>query len=81
MKLAEIRGKGKGRHAWVNPKLKSIHAYQRVKRHENEFLRQRVKGESRSQAILKARKVEHKGMSKHQIHVYEGRLGSLARWG
>jgi hypothetical protein len=33
----------------------------------------------RNRAIREALKAEHRGMTMHQIHVYEGRLSAIAR--
>ena len=76
MRLAKIK---KGR-VWVNPKLKGD-ARKRVTQHMKVFKQYRKKGCSRHEAILAARKAEHKGLSKHEIHKYEGKLGALARYG
>jgi len=76
LRLANIK---KGR-IWVNPKVKGD-ARRRVTRHMKVFKQYRKKGCSRHKAIMEARKAEHKGMTKKQVHKYEGKLGALARYG
>lgn len=76
LRLAKIKN---GR-VWVNPKLTGD-ARKRVTRHMKVFKQLRKKGCSRHKAIMMARKAEHKGMTKKQIHRYEGKLGALARYG
>lgn len=74
MKLAKISD---GR-IWVNPEIKGD-ARRRVERHMRVFKEARKEGYSRTEAIAKAKKAEHKGMSQHQISVYEGKLSVIAR--
>jgi hypothetical protein len=76
LRLAKVN---KGR-IWINPKLKGD-ARRRVLRHMKVFKELRKKGVSRREAIMEARKAEHVGMTKHQIHAYEGKLGALAKYG
>ena len=76
MRLARIR---KGR-IWLSPKLKGEQR-RHVLRHMKVFRECRGKGFPRQKSILLARKAEHRGLSKHEVHVYEGELGALARYG
>lgn len=80
MKLAGFKGKGDSKHAWVNPKIRG-ETRERLMRHQKTFLRERAKGASRTEAIQKARRAEHMGLTKKQIQRYEGKLGALARHG
>jgi hypothetical protein len=43
------------------------------------YIRCKNNGLSRRKAIEEALKAEHRGMTEHQIHVYEGHVGALAR--
>jgi hypothetical protein len=52
----------------------------RVKRHEEAEYNGRRNGLTQRQAHRKALKVEHRGMTPHQVSVYEGKLGAVARW-
>lgn len=63
----------------LDPALKGPNR-QRVKKHMKVYLKRRRAGDSFTAAVKAARKAEHRGLSKKQIQVYEGRLGALARW-
>jgi phage I-like protein len=63
----------------INPMIKG-ETRERILRHEKEFLRRRRSGWSFTRSVMEARKVEHRGMTKHQIKVYEGRIGAMTRW-
>lgn len=38
------------------------------------------RGMSFTSSIKEARRREHRGMSKKQVRIYEGKLGAIARW-
>jgi hypothetical protein len=63
---------------WINPQVKG-ESRRRVQRHMRTFQKARAEGDSRAEAIRKARKSEHRGMTAHQVQVYEGRLSAIAR--
>ena len=92
MKLAGFKHKGeKPRHigrtgshpktlkVWVNSKIKGD-MKRRIIRHQETLLKELNNGKSYSEALRLARKAEHDGMTKHQIHVFEGKVGAIARW-
>ena len=53
----------------------------RLKRHMRVYRELRKNGYSRTVAIKRARRAEHRGMTKAEIFKYEGELGSIARRG
>ena len=75
MRLAKLNGNGS---IYVNPHIKG-EARTRVKRHMRVFKKAKQEGCSRNEAIRKARKAEHRHMTKHEVFVYEGRLSAIAR--
>jgi len=62
---------------------KKISLRSRLRRHERvekKLMTRRRNPLPYKQAHQQALKAEHKGMTKHQIFAYEGKLGSIARW-
>lgn len=81
---SRLAGYGKKGRIWVNPKVpkkfRGINVRKRLISHEKAEIKFRKAGLSYRKAHKRALKVEHKGLSKRQIWVYEGKLGSIARW-
>jgi hypothetical protein len=63
---------------WINPDIQG-EARTRVKRHMKVFQQSQKEGKLYKESIKLALKAEHKGMTKHQVFVYEGRLSAIAR--
>jgi hypothetical protein len=80
-KIAGYDGKGR---IWVNPKVPSrfrgINVRKRLLTHEKTEIKLRKLGLPYKHAHKLATKVEHKGLSRKQVAVYEGLLGAIARW-
>lgn len=68
---------------YIHPKVprsfKGITVRSRLVAHERTEYKLMQKGMSYRQAHAKALKVEHRGLSKKEIAVYEGKVGSIAR--
>jgi hypothetical protein len=83
---SRLAGYGKRGPIYVNPnvpvKYRGIDMKRRLLRHEvvERRLRQKL-GLSYREAHRLALKAEHEGLTKRQICIYEGKLGSIARWG
>jgi hypothetical protein len=82
---SRLAGYGKRGKIWVNPHVptvfRGIRMKERLKRHEKVERKLRLKeGLTYHEAHREALKKEHKGLQKRQIAVYEGKLGSIARW-
>jgi hypothetical protein len=81
---SRLAGYNKRGRVWINPKIpkrfKGINLRKRLKAHEITERRLRKRGLSYKKAHKEALKVEHKGLTKKQIRIYEGKLGSIARW-
>jgi len=82
---SRLAGYGKRGKIWVNPHVpttfKGITMKIRLLRHEKVERKLRLKqGLTYREAHKKALKKEHKGLTKHQIQVYEGKNGAIARW-
>jgi hypothetical protein len=84
-KLAGISRNGK---PWVNPhvpktitiRTKRIDMHSKLRKHERVEHAHMKKGMPYPQAHQIALKHEHKNMTPHQIAVYEGHNGAVARW-
>ena len=65
-------------HIWINAEIpRGMRG--RVRKHEQTEYRLRKEGMSQHEAHAKALKAEHKGMTRHQVAVYEGTLGAIAK--
>ena len=68
----------------VNPHVprsfRGIKVRSRLLRHEKVERKLRRSGMSYRRAHRRALKSEHRGLSKRQVSMYEGKLGSIARW-
>ena len=64
----------------VPESFRGIKVRSRLVRHEKVERKLRKSGMSYRKAHRRALKSEHAGLTKHQISVYEGKLGSVARW-
>jgi hypothetical protein len=82
--VSRIAGYGKRWRIWINPKVprkfKGINMRQRLKIHEKTEIKLRKQGLPYKKAHKLATKVEHKGLTRKQIRIYEGKLGAIARW-
>jgi len=81
---SRLAGYGKRGPIRVNPHVprsfRKIKMRSRLVRHERVERRLRRSGMSYRKAHRKALKSEHAGLTKHQISVYEGKLGATSRW-
>jgi hypothetical protein len=81
---SKIAGYGKKGRIWVNPnvpwKFKGVDVRRRLLRHEKTEIKLRKEGLPYKLAHKLATKHEHKGLTRKQISIYEGKLGSIARW-
>jgi len=81
---SKIAGYGKRGRTWINPKVprrfKGIDVRRRLLIHEKTEIKLRKQGLPYKKAHKLATKAEHKGLTKRQIFIYEGKLGSIARW-
>jgi len=81
---SKIAGYGKKGRIWINPRVpwrfKGIDVRRRLLRHEKVEIKLRKQGLPYRKAHELATEEEHKGLTKRQIAVYEGKLGSIARW-
>jgi len=81
---SRLAGYGRRGRIWVNPKVpktyKGISMRSRLLKHEKVERKLRIeKGLSYPEAHKEALKAEHSGLTKKQVRVYEGKLGSIAR--
>ena len=84
MRRSRLAGYGRRGRIRINRHVprsfRGIKVRSRLLRHEKVERRLRRSGLSYRKAHRKALKSEHKGLSKKQIAIYEGKLGSVARW-
>ena len=81
---SKIAGYGKRGRIWINPKVarrfRGIDVRRRLLIHEKTEIKLRKQGLPYKKAHKLATKAEHKGLTRRQIFIYEGKLGSIARW-
>jgi hypothetical protein len=85
VRRSRLAGYRKHGPVWVNPHVpksyRGIKVRSRLLRHEKVERKLRLKqGLSYRKAHRLALESEHKGLGRRQIAVYEGKLGSVARW-
>jgi hypothetical protein len=80
---SRLAGYGRTGRIWLNKNVpvtfKGIKVRARLKTHEEKELRLRKQGYSYTEAHKVALKAEHKGLTQHQISVYNGILGAIAK--
>ena len=81
---SRLAGYGKRGRIRLNPHVPrtyhGIKVRSRLLRHEKVERKLRRSGMSYRKAHRRALKSEHAGLTKHQIQVYEGKLGATSRW-
>jgi len=75
-RLATVTERGAVR---INPNVKGQDRTA-LMRHQKTFIKEIKQGNSFTGSYQKALASEHRGMTKHQIQQYEGRLGAIARY-